>query len=253
MSLKDRVAIVTGAAGGIGRVVATSLARERANIVVNDIYLEPLNKVADEIKAMGRKAIAIKADVTKTEEIRQMVKTTLDEFGGVDILVNVAGGAARGEGRGFFHETTEQVWASIISVNLMGTLICCHEVIGHMMQRRSGKIINIGSVAGMLGSSQAMADYSAAKAGVIGFTKSLAKELGQYGININCVSPGPIATEHFFTLPEEVKEKLKSHTYLKRLGKPEDIANMVVFLASDEANYIVGQNLAVCGGDSLGW
>jgi len=168
-------------------------------------------------------------------------------------LVNVVGGAARGEGRGFFYETTEKVWSSIISVNLMGTLICCHEVIGHMMQRRSGKIINIGSVSGMLGSSQAMADYSTAKAGVIGFTKSLAKELGQYGINVNCVSPGPIATERFSTLPEEVKEKLESYTYLKRLGRPEEVANMVVFLASDKADYIVGQNIAVCGGRSLGW
>jgi NAD(P)-dependent dehydrogenase (short-subunit alcohol dehydrogenase family) len=148
----------------------------------------------------------------------------------------------------------EEVWNSIIDLNLKGTLVCCHAVIKNMIQKGSGKIINIGSVAGMIGSSLAMADYSAAKAGVIGFTKALAKELGSYGINVNCVSPGPIATPLLFTtLEEENLKKLESSTYLKRLGKPEEVANVVVFLASDEASYITGQNYAVCGGRSLGW
>ena len=138
-------------------------------------------------------------------------------------------------------------------LNLKGTLACCHEVIKPMLKKGSGKIINIGSIAGMIGSSIGMADYSAAKAGVIGFTKALAKEVGSYGINVNCVSPGPIGTPHLFTLEPETLKKLESFTYLKRLGKPEEVANVVVFLASDEASYITGQNYAVCGGRSLGW
>lgn len=253
MKLEDKVAIVTGAGGGIGRAIAIRLAKEGAALVVNDISLESLNKVADEIKAMRCKVIAVKADVTSSQEVKQMVKTTLDEFGGIDVLVNVAGGAGRGKGRGYFHEVPEEFWSSVIDLNLKGTLICCHAVIEHMIQRRRGKIINIASIAGMIGSSNRMADYSAAKAGVIGFTKALAKELGSYGINVNSVSPGPIATPRFFTLEEEAKKMLENTTYLKRLGKPEEVANVVVFLASDEASYITGQNYAVCGGRSLGW
>lgn len=197
--------------------------------------------------------MAAKADVTKSGDIDQVVRVALDKFGKVDILVNVAGGAARGTERGYFYETKEETWASIIRLNLMGTLICCHAVVDHMMERRSGNIINFASVAGMIGSSIAQADYSAAKAGVIGFTKALAKELGSYGIRVNCVSPGPIGTERMLTLGQEVAEKMKSYTYLRRLGKPEEVANLVVFLASDEASFITGQNYAVCGGRSLGW
>jgi NAD(P)-dependent dehydrogenase (short-subunit alcohol dehydrogenase family) len=253
MELENKVAIVTGAAGGIGRAIAIRLAKEGAALSVNDISLESLNKVADEIKAMRCRVIAVKADVTSSQEVKQMVKTTLDEFGGIDVLVNVAGGAARGKGRGYFHEVPEEFWSSVIDLNLKGTLMCCHAVIEHMIQRRRGKIINIASIAGMIGSSNRMADYSAAKAGVIGFTKALAKELGSYGINVNSVSPGPIATPRFFTLEEEAKKMLENATYLKRLGKPEEVANVVLFLASDEASYVTGQNYAVCGGRSLGW
>jgi len=253
MRLENKVAIVTGAGGGIGRVVALALAKEGANLVLNDISIEPLNKVADESKVMGRKVIVAKANVTNTKEVRQMVNAALDEFGTIDILVNVAGGASRGKGRGYFHEVADEYWNAVIDLNLKGTLACCHEVIKPMIQKGRGKIINIGSVAGMIGSSIGMAEYSAAKAGVIGFTKALAKELGSYGINVNCVSPGPIGTPHLFTLEPETIKKLESFTYLKRLGKPEEVANVVVFLASDEASYITGQNYAVCGGRSLGW
>jgi len=253
MGVENKVAIVTGATSGIGQAIAIRLAKEGAILALTDILLEPLNKFADEIKAMKCKAIAVKADVTNSKEIEQMVKTSLDEFGTVDILVNVAGGAARGKDRGYFHKVSEEAWNSVINVNLKGTLICCHAVIGHMIEKKRGKIINIGSVAGMIGSSNLQADYAAAKAGIIGFTKALAKELGPSGINVNCVSPGPIATPHFFTMEEEARKRLESHTWLKRLGKPEEVANLIVFLVSDEASYITGQNYAVCGGRSLGW
>ena len=253
MGLENKVAIVTGATSGIGQAIAIRLAKEGAVLVLTDILLEPLNKFADEIKAMKCKAIAVKADVTNSKEIEQMVKTALDGFRAVDILVNVAGGAARGKDRGYFHKVSEESWNSVINVNLKGTLICCHAVIEHMLQRKQGKIINIGSVAGMIGSSNLQADYAAAKAGIVGFTKALAKELGPSGINVNCVSPGPIATPHFFTMEEEARKRLESNTWLKRLGKPEEVANLVFFLVSDEATYVTGQNYAVCGGRSLGW
>jgi NAD(P)-dependent dehydrogenase (short-subunit alcohol dehydrogenase family) len=253
MKVADKVALITGAGGGIGEAAAIRLAKEGVHLIVNDVSPEALNKVASEIKGMGRKVIAVKADITNSKEVKQMVKNALDEFGRIDILANVAGGAARGEKRGYFHEVSEDAWNSVIDLNLKGTLTCCHAVIEPMMKNRSGKIINIGSVAGMIGASMAMADYSAAKAGVIGFTKALAKELGPYGIHVNCVSPGPIGTPHFFTLDQETVKRLESFTYLKRLGKPEEVANVVVFLASDEASYITGQNYAVCGGRSLGW
>ncbi|MBI2831562.1 MAG: 3-oxoacyl-ACP reductase FabG [Chloroflexi bacterium] len=253
MKLEGRVAIVTGAGGGIGRQVALGLAREGADIIATDIAVGPLTKVVNEVNALGRKAIAVKTDVTSSDEVARMVKEALKEFGKIDILANIAGGAARGEKRGPFYEGKKDAWVSVINLNLMGTLICCHAVLEHMMQRKSGKIINIGSVAGMIGSSVDMADYSAAKAGVIGFTKALAKEVGAYGINVNCVSPGPIATERFHQLPSEVTDKLKELTWLKRWGRPEEIANMVVFLATDDASFVTGQNYAVCGGRSLGW
>jgi len=251
MKLENKVAIVTGAAGGIGRAIAIRLAKEGAALSVVDIDLETLNKVADEIQGMRCKGIAVKANVTSSQEVKQMVKTTLDEFGTIDILVNVAGGS--GSKRGNFHEIPEEVWGSVINLNLKGTLVCCHEVIEHMIQKRRGKIISISSVSGMIGSSIGMAPYSAAKAGVIGFTKALAKELGPYGINVNCISPGPIATQLMLRHGEEIAKKLESFTYLKRLGKPEEVANVVIFLASDEASYVTGQNYAVCGGRSLGW
>jgi NAD(P)-dependent dehydrogenase (short-subunit alcohol dehydrogenase family) len=252
MKLWERVAIVTGGAAGIGRGIVLRLVEEGANIAVVDIDVEKANKVVDEIKALRGKAIGLKVDVTKSKETNLMSKGVLDEWGRIDILVNNAGGAARGEMRSYFHDSKEEAWDFILGVNLKGVLNCCRAVVGHMVERRAGKIVNIGSVSGMLGSAYAMADYSAAKGGVIAFTKSLAKEVGCYGINVNCVSPGPIETEHFQTLSEDVIEKLKNTTYLGRLGKPEDIANMVAFLVSDEASFITGQNFAVCGGRSLG-
>jgi NAD(P)-dependent dehydrogenase (short-subunit alcohol dehydrogenase family) len=249
MKLKKKVAIVTGAGGGIGKAIALAVAREGADLVLNDIATESLAKVADEIKAMACRALVVKADVTKSREVKQMVRATLVEFGTINILVNVAGGSAAS----YFHETPEKYWNAVIDLNLKGTLTCCHEVIKPMIKGGGGRIINIGSVAGMIGSSIGLAAYSAAKAGVIGFTKALAKELASYGINVNCVSPGPIETQLQDKLKLEIQKKIKADTYLKRLGKPEEVAKLVVFLASDGGNYIIGQNYAVCGGRSLGW
>ena len=216
MKLTDRVAIVTGAGRGIGRAIALRLAKEGADVVILDINLERANTVADEIKALGRKAIAVKVDVTKSEETNRMAKTTLDKFGRIDILVNNAG-VTDADVIGkvvLFHESTEEAWDAVIAVNLKGVLNCCRAVIKHMMQRRSGKIVSIAAESGMIGFA-GMADYSAAKAGVIGFTKALAKEVGRHGINVNCVSPaGPIAVEKAGYSEELKKEAVKGSIWV---------------------------------------
>jgi 3-oxoacyl-[acyl-carrier protein] reductase len=253
MKLQDRVAIVTGAGGGIGSAICLALAGEGASIVVSDVAAEPANKAADQIRALGRKALVSLTDVTRSEDVRSMVKATFDQFGRIDLLVNVAGGSSKFRKPGYFHEMEDRGWNTVVDLNLKGTLICCHEVIKPMLRGGRGKIINIASVAGMMGSSIGMADYTAAKAGVIGFTKSLAKELGPLGITVNCVSPGPIETALQYELDLETQKKLVDGTYLKRVGRPEEVAHLVAFLASDQADFITGQNYAICGGRSLGW
>jgi NAD(P)-dependent dehydrogenase (short-subunit alcohol dehydrogenase family) len=256
MKLEDRIAIVTGAAGDIGQAIALGLAKEGADVVVADIDSEGASKVVDDIKAIGRRAIAIITDVTKSEETNQMAKVTLDEFGKIDILVNNTGRNAR-ERMSLFCESTEDVWDDIIAVNLKGVFNCTRAVINHMMERRSGKIVSVASVAGVVGSAWVV-DYSAAKAGVIGFSKALAKEVAQYGINVNCVSPSTIETKRLaesirsYNWPLDQVQGWKQRTGLGRLGKTEEVAAMVVFLATDDANFITGQNYAVCGLSNLG-
>ena len=248
MKLENRVAIVTGCANGIGRAICLALAKEWADVVIADIEMEPANEVANEIKALGRKAVAIKVDVAKSEETKRMATVTLDEFRAIDILVNNAGGPAPVVT--FFNESEEEVWDRIIDVNLKGVRNCTRAVINHMIDRRSGKIINIASVAGLIGNA-GFVDYSAAKGGIIGFSMALAKEVASYGINVNCVSPGPIDTRGLSTVPG-ASESFKQLTGLGRLGKPEEIAALVVFLASEEASFITGQNLNVGGLRNLG-
>ncbi len=252
MRLKDRVAIVTGGANGIGKAIALRLAREGADMVVADIDTGHSREVVGQINALKAKAIAIKVDVTKSEDTDRMAKGTLDEFGRIDILVNVAGGPIRIGMAPFTHfcELPKEACDSTINLNLGGVLNCCRSVAGHMIERCSGKIVNIASIAGIIGSA-GMADYSAAKAGIIGFTKALAKELAVYQINVNCVSPGAI--DHPGT-PKggEFWQREKQTVHLLRFGEPDEIASAVVFLASSEASYIVGQNIPVCGGRSLG-
>jgi NAD(P)-dependent dehydrogenase (short-subunit alcohol dehydrogenase family) len=178
-----------------------------------------------------------------------MVKSALDEFGKVDILVNNAGGSPPEKGVPFC-ESEEEVWDWAIATNLKGVRNCARAVINHMIERKSGKIVSIASISGVTGTLTKV-DYSAAKAGVIGFTKALAKEVAPYGINVNCVSPGPIETPLFLSNTKELQEAAIQAVFLKRAGKPEEIANMVVFLASDEASFIIGQNFIVDGGRIL--
>lgn len=250
MKLSDRVALVTGSASGIGRGIALELAKEGANIAVADLNLEGARKVVEEIKALGREAIAVKVDVSRGAEANNMFKVTMERFGRIDILVNNAGGSAR-ERASLFHQSSEEVWDYVLGINLKGVLNCSRAVINHMMEMKKGVIINTASIAGLVGS-PSRADYSAAKGGIIAFTKALAKEVAEYGVRVVAVSPGVIETPMMQHIPRaHLEELLKNLPPVGRNGKPEDIAHMVAFLSSDDASFITGHNFIVDGGAIL--
>ena len=248
---KGRVAIVTAGASGIGKATSKLLASEGADVVIIDANIEGANKVVDEIKALRCHAVAMKVDVTSYDEASKMAKATLDKFGKIDILLNIVGGAIK-EKIGPFAQSNKEDWCKTIDLNLFSTLNCTRAVVNHMMERRSGKIVNIASVGAVVGQKNT-ADYAAAKGGIIAFTKSLAKEVAPYGINVNCVSPGPIATPRALAFPEEMIQRQIKMVHLGRYGKPEEVAAMIAFLASDEASYITGANFLVDGGISLSY
>lgn len=250
MKLAGKIAVVTGSASGIGRAIALEAAREGANVVVADLNLDGAGKVAEEVKALGRESLAVKVDVSRSQEVNGMAKLALERFGRIDVLANNAGGSAR-ERASLFHKSSEEVWDYVLGINLKGVLNCSRAVINHMMERKTGVIVNTASIAGIVGS-PGRADYSAAKGGIIAFTKSLAKEAASYGVRVVAVSPGVIETPMFNHIPKEHLEELRrSAPPVGRLGKPEDIARMVVFLASDDAGFITGHNFIVDGGGIL--
>lgn len=244
MKFKDKVAIVTGGAGSIGQAIGRQLSSEGAVIAVADLNIEQAQVVADQFIQTGGKAIAVQVDVRDRESVKQMVQTVLDQCGGVDILVNNAGGSARSESS-VFHESKDEVVQRILEINLMGPIYCIRAVVEHMVQKQAGKIINIGSIVGMQGLPKC-ADYSAAKGGIIAFSKSIAMELGEFGINVNCVSPGLVPR------PDQDGEVMRKTNYLNAICSPDDVANVVRFLASDDAKFVTGQNYVVDGGRSLG-
>ncbi len=255
MKLKDRVAIVTGGSRGIGRGIAIKLADEGADIVVASTTLEPAERVIREVEARGRRGLALQTDVSNFDEVERSVAQTMEAFGQIDILVNNAGGSARGS-MSLFCDSQEATWDRVLGTNLKGVFNTCRQVIGHMQARGSGSIINIGSVAGMIGLASQV-DYSAAKGGVIAFTQALAKEAVPHGVRVNCVSPGPVGSDAGRQIPPGMKRglaytALSNATGFGRFGEPADIANLVAFLASDEAGFITGQNFPVCGVMNLG-
>ena len=243
LELTGKVALVTGAAQGIGKAVALLLARNGADLVVSDINLEKAQETAKEIQAVGREALAVKVDVANLEDVERMVQAILEQFHQIDILVNNAG-ITRDK---LILRMTEEDWDAVIDVNLKGTFNCTKAVIRHMSKQKSGKIVNIASVAGEMGNT-GQANYSASKAGVIGFTKTIAREFAQRGINVNSIAPGYVETPMTDGLPEKVKEELKRMIPLERLGRPEDVAEAVLFLVSGASHYITGQVLNVNGG-----
>lgn len=243
MKLAGKVALVTGAAQGIGKAVALLLARNGVDIVVSDINLEKAEETAKEVQTLGRKALAIKVDVAKLDDVEKMVGAILARFGQVDILVNNAG-IARDK---LILRMTEEDWDAVLNINLKGTFNCTKAVVRHMSKQRSGKIVNIASVVGEMGNA-GQGNYAASKAGVIGFTKTIAREFAQRGINVNAIAPGYIETPMTDALPDKAKEELKRLIPMDRLGKPEDVAEAVLFLVSEASSYITGQVLNVNGG-----
>ena len=243
MELKEKVALVTGAAQGIGKAVALMLARHGAEVIVADVNLEKAAETAREVEAAGRGAMAVKVDVTRLSDVEQMVESALGRFGKIDILINNAG-IARDK---LILRMSEEDWDAVLDVNLKGTFNCTKAVIKHMSKQRSGKIVNIASVVGEMGNA-GQANYSASKAGVIGLTKTIAREFAQRGINVNAIAPGYIQTQMTDVLPDKAKEELKRMIPMERLGQPEDVAHAVLFLVSGASSYITGQVLKVNGG-----
>lgn len=244
MHLDGQVAIVTGASRGIGRAVAIALAKVGAKVVVNYAgNAAAAEEVCQAIIDCGGQAIAVQADVADNGAVESLVKTTIDTYGKIDILVNNAG-ITRDT---LLMRMKEEDWDAVLNTNLKGIFYCTKAVSKIMMKQRSGRIINMTSVVGLTGNA-GQANYAAAKAGVIGFTKSMAKELASRGITVNAIAPGFIATDMTNGLADQVKEELTAKIPLNRLGAAEDVAAAVVFLATDSANYITGQTLNVDGG-----
>jgi len=245
LGLEGKVALVTGAGSqiGFGKAIALTLAKEGCDIVAADIDLDGAKQTAAEVEALGRKAIALKADVTKSTEANEAVKATIDKFGKIDILVNNAGGCTPPKP---FLEMTEADWDFDINVNLRGVLNFTRAVLPSMVERRYGKIINITSGAGIDGGMNTTI-YAAAKAGIIAFSKGVAKEAARSGINVNLVSPGPANTGFARNAPPGMLDRFVKMVPIGRITEAQDVANAVTFLASDVASDIVGQTLIVTG------
>jgi 3-oxoacyl-[acyl-carrier protein] reductase len=246
MGLSGKVALITGSVRGIGKAIALELANHGAKIVINDILIEEeIKKTVDEIeKSSNHKAMGIRSNITQSTEVENMVKEIIDNFGKIDILVNNAGIVQDS----LLIRMKEEYWDNVINVNLKGSFNCSKAVAKYMIRQKSGgKIVNISSVIGVVGNI-GQANYAASKAGIIGFTKSIAKELALRNINVNAIAPGYIKTDMTEKLPEKVKEEFKKQIPLKRLGTGEDIAKVVYFLVSEAANYITGQVINVNGG-----
>ena len=254
MRLKDRVAVVTGGAGAIGGEITKLLAREGARIVIADVNTEAAGRLVDEVKALGSEALVVNADVIEIDQAEKMVEEALARFNQIDILVNVAGGSTGPSIKtkmDFFARSEKTRGEEILRLNLLAPLNCARAVINHMMERRRGAIVSISSTAGVIGMMKGV-EYSAAKAGIVGMTITLAKEAAEYGIRVNCVSPGIVGTERVFKMAPDRIPQWEKGIKLGRLCKPEEIASAVLFLVSDESSYITGQNIIVDGGLCLG-
>jgi len=248
LGLQGKVALITGAGSqvGFGKAIALTLAKEGCDIVAADIDLEGARKTATEVESLGRRALAVRGDITSGQEVNDMVKLALDNFGKIDILVNNAG-VTRDN---LFIRMKEEDWDQVMDINLKGVFLCTKAVVRKMIKQKHGRIINLASVVGVVGN-PGQANYCASKAGVIGLTKSLAKEIAGKNITVNAIAPGFIETDMTKVLPENVKESMLEVIPMKKYGKPEDIANLVVFLSSDNANYITGQVIHVDGGMAM--
>ena len=248
--LDNKVAIITGGGTGIGRTISLTFANEGAKVVVGSRNIANLAEVVKEIKLLRRQSLAIATDVSVKQQVENMVDQTMHEFGRIDILVNNAG-ILRATG---IMDTSEEVWDEVMDINLKGVFLCTQAVAKYMIKQQDGKIINIASISGRGGGLDDGPSYCTSKAGVIQLTQNAAFELGPYGINVNCIAPGLIITPMVYgggRTREEVQEYLegrKSTAVLGRLGEPEDIAKVALFLASEDSSFICGQTIPVDGG-----
>lgn len=244
MGLVGKTVLITGGSRGIGRSVALSFAGEGANVIIN--YAkddERAMNVIKEIEEYGVKALAFKANISEVEEVNKMIDEIKRKFDGIDILINNAGITRDG----LFIGMKEKDWDEVININLKGAFLCTKAVIRGMIKQKYGKIVNISSVVGVIGN-PGQANYSASKAGIIGFTKSIAKEVASRNITVNAIAPGFIETDMTKKLPESIKESMIETVPMKKYGRPEDVANLAIFLSSDKAGYITGQVIHVDGG-----
>jgi NAD(P)-dependent dehydrogenase (short-subunit alcohol dehydrogenase family) len=244
--LSGRIAVVTGAANGIGRASALRLAEEGADLVVVDREGDAVRAAARAIEALGRQALPITADWTDAGAVRQAFATTRHRFGRIDILFNNVGQSAR-ERASLFHLSEEETWRFVIEISLLTTMRASRLVVEEMRDRRSGRIINMSSESALYGD-VGLVDYAAAKMGVVGFTRSLARELAPYRVNVNAVCPGAIRTRAHDRLPTEVIDKVRESVPMGYVAEPEDVAGVVAFLASDDARYVTGQSIMIDGG-----
>jgi 3-oxoacyl-[acyl-carrier protein] reductase len=246
MMLEGKNAVVTGSGQGIGRIIALRLAEQGANVVVSDVVAETAQSTADEIRAMGRKAEVVLCDVRKLDQCEALIDKAVESLGSVDILVNNAG-VTRDN---LLMRMKEEDFDFVIAINLKGVFNCCKSVVRQMMKQRSGRIVNIASVVGLMGNA-GQVNYSASKAGVIGLTKTLAKEFASRGVTVNAVCPGFIQTAMTDKLSDDVIALYKQQIPLQQLGTPEDVANAVLFLSSDMASYVTGETIRVDGGMAM--
>ncbi|MBL7070307.1 MAG: 3-oxoacyl-[acyl-carrier-protein] reductase [Candidatus Omnitrophica bacterium] len=243
MRFKERVVLVTGSAQGIGREIAMAFAKEGADVVISDVDLEKAKETSAEIEGLGRRSLALKMDVTSFSKVEEALNLILDKFTKVDILVNNAGIIKDN----LILRMSDAEWDAVINVNLKGAFNCIKAVTRPMLKKRSGKIINIASIIGIIGN-PGQINYAVSKAGIIALTKTTAKELASRNINVNAIAPGFIQTQMTDKLSEDVKQKMKAAIPLGKLGQPSDVACACLFLASEEAAYITGQTLIVDGG-----
>jgi 3-oxoacyl-[acyl-carrier protein] reductase len=241
--LKDKKAIVTGAGQGIGRSIALKLAQEGADVAIAEMNSVTGNQTAKEVQALGRKALSVSVDVADQKQVQTMMDQLLKAWKRIDILVNNAGFDRPGS----LLKVREEDWDAVMGVHLKGTLNCIQALAPHMIENGYGKIINLSSVWGKRGAVSEIS-YSSAKAGIIGLTKSVARELGRYQINVNAILPGLILTPTIAKMAEKYQNMIIENTPLKRMGKPEEVANVAAFLASDEASFMTGAMVEVSGG-----
>lgn len=246
MSLKNRIAIVTGGGQGIGKEICLRLAKSKVKIAIFDVNEEMSKEVVEEIRIRGGEAITFKVDVAKYEEVKEGVNSIIDKFKGIDILINNAG-ITRDS---LLLRMKEENWYKVLQINLTGVFNCIKAVIRPMMKQKYGRIVNISSIIAIRGNI-GQANYSAAKAGIIGLTKSAAREVGRYGITVNAVAPGFIDTAMTKKLNKELIDRIISQIPLQRIGKPEEVASLVAYLTSEEARYITGEVIKIDGGMAM--